>query len=341
MDVHALGWLALAAIIIGMITVDIVGHVRTPHEPTLREAASWSLAYIGMALVFGGIVWAVWGGEYGQEYLAGYITEKALSVDNLFVFVLMISSFRVPRRYQQEVLLSGIVIALVLRLVFILLGAALIESFSWVFYLFGAWLLWTAIAQAREGVEEPEEHEPGEWRPTGLVKLLSRVVPMTDGFVGGKLIHRHSGRTMMTPLLLCVIAIGTADVMFAVDSIPAIYSLTEEPYLVFAANAFSLLGLRQLYFLIDGLLDRLIYLHYGLAAILGFIGLKLVNHALHTNELPFINGGHHWDAVPEPSIGASLGFIIVVITITVAASLVVSRRTARRQETAGTTEQGA
>ena len=325
MDVHALGWLALAAIILTMIAVDIVGHVKTPHEPTMREAAWWSVGYVAVAVVFGLIVTGVWGGEYGEEYFAGYITEKSLSIDNLFVFVIMISSFRVPRKYQQEVLLAGIVIALVLRLLFILAGAALIENFSWVFYIFGAWLLWTAIAQARQGVEKPEEHDDG-YTPSGFVTLVSRMIPMTDGFVGGKLVHRHAGRTMITPLLLCVIAIGTADVMFAVDSIPAIYSLTAEPYLVFAANAFSLLGLRQLYFLIDGLLDRLVYLHYGLAAILGFIGLKLINHALHTNEVPFINGGRHWDVIAEPSISASLGFIVVTILITVIASVLASRR---------------
>lgn len=333
MDVHALGWLALAAIILIMITIDIVGHVRTPHEPTMKEAAWWSVAYIAMAVVFGGIVWAFWGPVYGQEYFAGYITEKALSVDNLFVFVIMISAFRVPRKYQQEVLLAGIVIALVLRLVFILAGAALIENFSWVFYFFGAWLLWTAFSQAREGVEEPSDHEL-EYEPSRFVRFISRVVPITEGFVGGKLIHRHAGRTMITPMMLCIIAIGTADVMFAVDSIPAIYSLTREPYLVFAANAFSLLGLRQLYFLIDGLLDRLVYLHYGLAAILGFIGLKLINHALHENEVPFINGGEHWDAIPEPSIGASLGFIVVTIVITVVASILKSRTDARKEEAA-------
>ena len=337
MDVHALGWLALAAIILTMIAVDIVGHVKTPHEPTMREAAWWSVGYVAVAVVFGLIVTGVWGGEYGEEYFAGYITEKSLSIDNLFVFVIMISSFRVPRKYQQEVLLAGIVIALVLRLLFILAGAARIENFSWVFYLFGAWLLGTAIAQAREGVEKPEEHDDG-YTPSGFVTLVSRMIPMTDGFVGGKLVHRHAGRTMITPLLLCVIAIGTADVMFAVDSIPAIYSLTAEPYLVFAANAFSLLGLRQLYFLIDGLLDRLVYLHYGLAAILGFIGLKLINHALHTNEVPFINGGRHWDVIAEPSISASLGFIVVTILITVIASVLASRRSRSKPNAARLSE---
>ena len=322
MHVHALAWIVLAGIILTMIVVDIVGHVRTPHEPTLKEATWWSVAYIAIALLFGGIVWAVWGPQYGQEYLGGYITEKALSIDNLFVFVIILSSFRVPRKDQQEVLLAGIVIALILRLIFILAGAALIENFSWVFYIFGAWLLWTAINQVREGVGEDEEDE---YRPPSIVRWVSKIVSVTDGFVGSRMLYRHGGRTYVTPMLLCVIAVGTADVMFAVDSIPAIYSLTNEAYLVFAANAFSLLGLRQLYFLIDGLLDRIIFLHYGLAAILGFIGFKLINHALHTNELPFINGGQPIVAVPEPNIAFSLGFIVVTILITVAASLAVSR----------------
>ena len=323
MHVHALAWIILAGIILTMIVVDIVGHVRTPHEPTLKEATWWSVAYIAIALIFGVIVWAVWGPQYGQEYLGGYITEKALSIDNLFVFVIILSSFRVPRKDQQEVLLAGIVIALILRLLFILAGAALIENFSWVFYLFGAWLLWTAIGQVREGTGQDEEDE--EYRPPSIVRWVSKIVPVTDGFIGSRMLYRHGGRTYITPMILCVIAVGTADVMFAVDSIPAIYSLTNEGYLVFAANAFSLLGLRQLYFLIDGLLDRIVFLHYGLAAILGFIGFKLINHALHTNELPFINGGHEVATVPEPSIAFSLGFIVVTIVITVAASLVASR----------------
>ena len=322
MHVHALAWIVLAGIILTMIVVDIVGHVRTPHEPTLKEATWWSAAYIAIALIFGVIVWAVWGPQYGQEYLGGYITEKALSIDNLFVFVIILSTFRVPRKNQQEVLLAGIIIALVLRLIFILAGAALIENFSWVFYIFGAWLLWTAISQVREGASDDDDEE---YNPPAIVRWVSKVVPVTDGFIGSRMLYRHGGRTYITPMLLCVIAIGTADVMFAVDSIPAIYSLTSEAYLVFAANAFSLLGLRQLYFLIDGLLDRIVFLHYGLAAILGFIGFKLINHALHTNELPFINGGHEIATVPEPSIAFSLGFIVVTIVITVAASLVASR----------------
>jgi tellurite resistance protein TerC len=326
-EVHALGWIALGAIIVVMIVVDIVGHVRNPHAPSMKEAAWWSVAYVAMAIIFGFIVWGVYGTQYGTEYFAGYVTEKSLSVDNLFVFVIIIAAFKIPRKYQQEVLLAGIIIAIVLRGVFIALGVAVIENFSWVFYLFGAFLIYTAIAQARQGVEDPDEHE--EYHENGFVRLVRRVVPVTPGFVGGKLVHRHHGKTMITPMLLAIIAIGSADILFAVDSIPAIFGLTKEPYLVFAANAFSLLGLRQLYFLIDGLLDKLVYLHYGLAAILGFIGVKLVIHALHENELSFINGGEHWTAIPEPSIVVSLLWIVGVLVITVVASLRKNKKDAR------------
>ena len=334
MGASPLAWLALGAVVAGLLTLDFVGHARNPHPPGLREAVGWSLAYMALAAAYGAVVWALAGAAWGQEFYAGWVTEWSLSVDNLFVFILILSAFRVPRAYQQKALLAGIVIALVLRLVFILAGAALIENFSAIFYVFGAWLIYTAVAQAREGVQRPDEHEAEEYRPSGFVRLVSRVVPMTDGFVGGKVIHRHAGRTMITPMLLCIIAIGTADVMFAVDSIPAIYSLTSEPFLVFSANAFSLLGLRQLYFLIDGLLDRLVYLHYGLAVILGFIGFKLIVHALHTNEVPFINGGQEWHAIPEASIGVSLSVIISTVLVTVIASVLKSRADARRLEAA-------
>jgi len=324
-DVHAIAWIALIGIIVTMITVDIVGHVRTPHAPSMREAAWWSIAYVAMALVFGVIVWWVWGSVYGGEYFAGYVTEKSLSVDNLFVFVIIIAAFRVPRNYQQEVLLAGIVIAIVLRGVFIALGAAAIDNFSWIFYIFGAFLIWTAVSQARQGVETGEHDE--EYQENGFIRLVRRFLPVTEDYVGGKLVTKVDGRRMITPMLLAILAIGSADILFAVDSIPAIFGLTQEPYLVFAANAFSLLGLRQLYFLIDGLLEKLVYLHYGLAAILGFIGVKLIIHALHTNELPFINGGEEWHAIPEPGIVTSLLWILGVLTITVVASVWRNRRT--------------
>ncbi|MDI9589316.1 MAG: TerC/Alx family metal homeostasis membrane protein [Gleimia sp.] len=321
MEVHALGWIILAAIIIALITVDIVGHVRTPHEPTIKEAAVWSAAYIILGVAFGFVVWAGWGLTYAGEYWAGYITEKSLSLDNLFVFVLIISAFRVPRKYQQKVLLYGIVMALVLRLIFILIGAAIIEKFAWVFYIFGAWLMYTAFSQVREGIEDEEDDE---YKETTFVRIVRKVFPVTDGFLSDKMLHRHAGKTYLTPMLLVIIALGSADIMFAFDSIPAIFGLTNQAYLVFAANAFSLLGLRQLYFLIDGLLEKLVYLHFGLAAILAFIGVKLILHALHENEVPFINGGQSFD-VPEIGIPGSLAFIGITLLITVVASLLKTR----------------
>lgn len=328
---HLSAWLILGAVVIGLIVFDIVGHVRTPHEPTLKEAAWWSAGYVLLAVAFGGIVWAIWGSRYAGEYFAGFVTEKALSLDNLFVFVIIISAFHVPRKYQQKALLSGIVIALVFRLAFILVGAAIIERFSWVFYIFGIWLLWTAWTQAREGVEDEKKGPEQEFTENFFSRMARKIFRVTDGFEGQRFLVRKEGKTFLTPLLLCVIALGGADLMFAFDSIPAIFGLTREPFLVFSANAFALLGLRQLYFLLDGLLAKLVYLHYGLAVILGFIGVKLVLHALHENTLPFINGGQ---GVPVPEIGIplSLGVIFGTILITVVASLIKSNAGKRRND---------
>jgi len=317
-------WIITVVVILAMLAVDYLGHVRTPHAPTLRESTAWSLAYVAVALVFGVIVWVVWGGEYGGEYFAGYITEKSLSVDNLFVFVLIMTSFRVPREYQQRVLLIGITIALVLRTVFIAAGAAIIANFAWVFYLFGAFLIWTAVAQARSGTGQEEE-----WHENAVLRLTRRIFPTTDSYVDDRMTTRIDGKRYITPMLIVMVAIGSADLLFAVDSIPAIFGLTQETYLVFTANAFSLLGLRQLYFLVDGLLDRLVFLNYGLAAILGFIGVKLVIHALHTNELPFVNGGQHVEVIPEIPTTVSLAFIVVVLAVTTVASLARDRRDRR------------
>ncbi|MFI2102518.1 TerC family protein [Isoptericola sp. NPDC019693] len=326
MNVPLWVWIVTIVVILAMLAVDYVGHVRTPHAPTLRESATWSIVYVAIALVFGVIVWMVWGGTYGGEYFAGYITEKSLSVDNLFVFVLIMTSFRVPREYQQRVLLIGITMALVLRTVFIMAGAAIIANFAWVFYLFGAFLIWTAIAQARSGTEHDEE-----WNENGVLRLTRRIFPTTDSYVGDRMTTKIDGKRYITPMLIVMVAIGSADLLFAVDSIPAIFGLTQETYLVFAANAFSLLGLRQLYFLVDGLLDRLVYLNYGLAAILGFIGVKLLIHALHTNELPFINGGEHVELIPEIPTSLSLGFIVVTLAVTTVLSLLRDRRDKRVQ----------
>jgi tellurite resistance protein TerC len=320
MDVPFWVWALTVGLIVAMLVFDLVGHVRTPHAPSLREAATWSAVYVGIAVVFGLLVLWFAGPEYGGEYFAGYVTEKSLSVDNLFVFVLIMGSFAVPRELQQKVLLYGITFALVLRTAFIFVGAAAIEQFSWIFYLFGAFLVWTAIAQARGGHQGDEEfHE------NGVLRLTRKVLPTTEEYHSDKLTTRLGGKRYITPLAVALIAIGSADVLFAVDSIPAIFGLTQETFLVFAANAFSLLGLRQLFFLIDGLLDRLVYLHYGLAVILGFIGFKLLVHALHTNELPFVNGGEHVTLIPEIPTWLSLVVILAALLVTTVASLLKNR----------------
>ena len=322
MDVPGWVWALTVAAIVVMLAVDYLGHVRSAHEPALREAARWSAAYVGVAVAFGLLVWGVWGAEYGGEYFSGYVTEKSLSVDNLFVFVLVMASFRVPRRNQQKVLLVGITLALALRTGLIFIGAALIENVSWVFYLFGAFLLYTAWTQVRGG-----STGESEFSENAVLRVTRRSFRTTDEYAGDALVVRRDGRRYVTPMLVVMLAIGSADILFALDSIPAIFGLTEQTYLVFAANAFSLLGLRQLFFLVDGLLDRLVYLSYGLAAILGFIGVKLLLHALHLNELPFVNGGRGLD-VPEISTGASLAFIVVVLALTTALSLRRTRRDA-------------
>lgn len=340
MEVHALGWAGLAVVVLALITLDIVGHVRRPHFPSLREAAAWTLGYIGLALAFGLIIWAVYGLRYAGEYYAGWITEWSLSLDNLFVFIIIMGSFRVPREYQQKALLSGIIIALALRLGFILVGAALIARFSWIFYIFGAWLLWTCYSQARQGKQVAPEADSDDYRENRFVLFMRRVLPVTDGFVGGRFLQRHGGRTYVTPLLLTVLALGSADLMFAFDSIPAIFGLTGEAFLVFACNAFALLGLRQLYFLIDAMLERLVYLHYGLAVILGFIGAKLILHALHENTLPFVNGGQPVLGAPDIGIPLSLGVIIGTLGLTVLASVVKSARDRRAARMATSPEGG-
>jgi tellurite resistance protein TerC len=322
MDVPFWIWALTITVIVAMLLFDFVGHVRTPHAPSLRESALWSAVYVGIAIVFGLLILWFSGGDFAGQYFAGYVTEKSLSVDNLFVFVLIMASFGVPRELQQKVLLFGIAFALVLRTVFIVVGAAAIENFSWVFYLFGAILIYTAWVQARSGGHDGEE----DYKENAVLRFTRRVLPTTTEYHSDRMTVKVGGRRFITPLAIALIAIGTADVIFAVDSIPAIFGLTQETYLVFTANAFSLLGLRQLFFLIDGLLDRLVYLSYGLAVILGFIGAKLVIHALHTNELPFINGGEHVTMIPEISISVSLAVILGTLVVTTVASLAKSRR---------------
>lgn len=314
-------WVITCVAILGLFVFDFFAHVRVAHEPTFRESAIWSTVYVTLAILFGFFIWWYWGGQFGGEYFAGYVTEKALSVDNLFVFTVIMASFAVPRMYQQKLLLIGIVMALVMRAGFIALGAAAINAYSWVFYLFGLFLILTALKLARESGHEREAEVERENR---LVTFIRRFVPTTDDYDGDKFITRINGKRFVTPMMLALVAIGFTDLLFALDSIPAIYGLTEEPYIVFTANAFALMGLRQLYFLIGGLLDRLIYLSAGLSIILGFIGVKLILHALHKNTLPFINGGNYVN-VPEISTAMSISVIGLVLLITTVASLIRTR----------------
>ena len=320
MVVHPWAWGILALVAIGLVALDFLGHARNPHPPTAAEAARWTLFYVGLAAVFGVGIWLTNGWLYAQEFYAGWAMEWSLSVDNLFVFILILKAFRVPRENQQKALLFGIVIALLLRLVFILLGAALVARFSWVFFIFGVWLLWTAFSQIKETATGGGDDE--EYEENAFIRVVRRVLPITDGFIGDRLLYRHGGRTYLTPLFVVVLALGSADLMFAFDSIPAIFGITSQAFLVFACNVFALMGLRQLFFLVDALLGKLVYLGYGLGVILSFIGIKLILEALHANTLPFINGGRGLEWAPEISVSVSLGVIVVTLVVTVIASLV-------------------
>ncbi|MCQ4617995.1 TerC family protein [Corynebacterium sp. CCUG 71335] len=322
-------WLVTSAVILGFFIFDFVSHVRTPHEPSMKESGGWAAFYMTMAAIFGGIVWWQWDAEHGVQFFTGYITELSLSVDNLFVFALIMGAFKIPRAYQQKVLLIGIVMALVFRLIFILLGAVIISAWSWVFYIFAAFLLYTAIKLVYDEATDQPETDPNDML---VVKTLRKAIPVTQSYHGDKLMSvTEAGKKAVTPLFVALLAIGFIDVMFAFDSIPAIFGITTEPFLVFTANAFALLGLRQLYFLLNGLLDKLVYLPYGLAVVLGFIGIKLLLHALHENNLPFINGGEGF-AVPEIGTVTSLVVIVGVLAITAIASLIKERQMVKNGE---------
>ena len=313
MEVPAYVWTLTIVGIVGLLAFDFFFHVRKAHTPSLKESATWSAIYVGIALLFGLGVLVFGGPTMGTEYFAGYVTEKALSVDNLFVFLIIMASFKVPRADQQKVLLFGIVFSLIARTAFIFLGAALINSFAWVFYIFGLILLVTA-----GNLLKPDSHDDDS---DGLVvRLAKKLLPASQHYDGDKLFTVEDGKRVLTPMLLVMVAIGGTDILFALDSIPAIFGLTQNVFIVFTATAFSLMGLRQLFFLIDGLLDRLIFLSYGLAVILGFIGVKLILHALHENTLPFINDGEHVNVV-EVSTGLSLSVILGVLLVTILASI--------------------
>ena len=328
MQVSGVVWVLTVLGIVGLLLFDFFFHVRKAHVPRLREAALWTSIYVSIAILFGIGVWIFGGSTMGAEYFAGYVTEEALSVDNLFVFLLLMTSFKVPRADQQKVLLFGIVVSLLARTGFILVGAALINSFAWIFYLFGLILLITA------GNLLKDKHDAEGDAPDNIVvRLARRFLRTSDHYDGDKLFTYQDGKRVLTPMLLVMVAIGGTDSLFALDSIPAIFGLTQNVYLVFTATAFSLLGLRQLYFLIDGLLDRLVFLSYGLAAILGLIGVKLVLHALHENNVPFINGGKHVDVAEIPTV-MSLAIIIGVLVVTVIASLLSPKGRARTAQAA-------
>jgi tellurite resistance protein TerC len=329
-------WLVTLLVTLGIVLVDVVVIGRRPHEPSMREASRYLAVYIGLAVAFGIALWAfaephALSPSPGPEFFAGWLTEYSLSVDNLFIFIIIMASFGVPREFQQKALLIGIVLALVFRGIFIVVGAAAINEFSWVFYVFGAFLIYTAVKLAKEGGEDEDEYEENK-----LVAFAEKRLPATKEWHGTKAFARIDGKRVITPMFLVILTLGTTDLLFALDSIPAIYGLTKDPYLVFTANIFALMGLRQLYFLIGGLLERLIYLSYGLAFLLGFIGVKLVLHALHENELPFINGGHHVAWAPDIPIWLSLVVIVGTLAVTTVVSLVASAKMSEAELDAAT-----
>ena len=326
MDVSPLVWLVSTGVVVGLLAVDVAVVGRRPHVPTTGECLRHLALYVGLAVAFGVGVWAAAGGQYAGEFFAGWLTEYSLSVDNLFVFMLIMTRFAVPRPYQQTALLVGIVLALVFRTAFILAGAAIVDAFTWVFYLFGAFLVWTAWKVGRQGAQDA----PEEFHPPALLRLVQRWFPSTPEYHGLALTVVDNGRRLITPLLIVLVALGATDVLFALDSIPALFGLTDEPYLIMMANLFALMGLRQLYFLLGDLLARLAYLSYSLAVLLGFIGVKLVLEALHENEVPFLNGGEPVAWAPEVPIWFSLAAIVVILGVTALASVARSRRHARR-----------
>jgi len=310
LDVTTTAWAVTVGLVVVLLAIDLALAVARPHEVGFREATVTSVFYIAVAVAFGVVFGSVAGWDFGGQYFAGYIVEKSLSVDNLFVFVVIMTSFAVPLEHQQKVLIVGIVLALVLRVIFIALGAALLSAFSFMFLIFGLLLIGTAIQLFRHRDQDPGVED------NALVTFAQRRLPVTEEYDGGKLITHREGRRMVTPLFLVLVAIGSTDILFALDSIPAVFGVTEEVYIVFTANAFALLGLRALFFLVTGLLDRLVYLSTGLSLILAFIGAKLALHWGHLQD----------DGVPEISTGTSLIVIGVVLTITTIASLVQVRR---------------
>ncbi|WP_067793221.1 TerC family protein [Actinomadura formosensis] len=307
LDIPLWAWGATIGLITALFVLDFFVAVRRPHAVGLREAASWSVFYVAVSVLFGGALWLLGGSTAGTEFFSGYIVEKSLSVDNLFVFVIIMARFAVPAEYQQKTLLFGIAAALALRSVLIAIGAAAINLFSFTFLVFGLVLIWTAVQLIRHRNEEPDVED------TFLVRRARALLPLSEGFHGGRMLAREDGQRVMTPLLLVFVAIGSTDVLFALDSIPAVFGVTRDAFLVFTANAFALLGLRALYFLVKGLLERLVYLSIGLSVVLAFIGVKLILQFLHED----VTG-----SIPEIPTMFSLGVILAILLFTTAASLV-------------------
>jgi tellurite resistance protein TerC len=319
-------WLEIGALVaMGVVIVaDLLLAFARPHVPSIRESAIWIAFYVLLALGFAALLFVFADGNLSGQFVAGWLTEYSLSVDNLFVFVIIMARFAVPKALQQAVLLVGIVLALLLRGVFILLGVTLITHFSWIFYLFGAFLLYTAVHQLVTTTKENDDEE------SGAIRFLRRHIPITPNYHGAALTIRRDGRRVLTPILVVFLAIGTTDLLFALDSIPAIFGITQNAFLVFAANIFALMGLRQLYFLLGDLMGKLAYLTYGIVAVLVFIGVKLVLHALHTNRVFFLGGGKPFEWAPEIGTLTSLAVIAGAMLLAVGASLIKLRIDAKR-----------
>jgi tellurite resistance protein TerC len=311
LSISGLEWAVTIGAIGALLALDLTLAALRPHRVGFREALGWSVFYVAVALLFGAWLWTAHGAEFGTEYLAGYVVEKSLSVDNLFVFVIIMTTFAVPERHQHKALTFGIVLALAMRAIFIALGATLLSLFSFMFLIFGGLLIYTAVQLFRHRDEDPDIED------NAVVKTARRLLPVSDDYVEGRLVARIDGRRVVTPLFIVLVAIGGIDLLFALDSIPAVFGVTQEAYIVFAANAFALLGLRALFFLVKGLLDRLVYLSTGLSLILAFIGVKLILHWLHVDISA---------SVPEISTPVSLGVIVVVLAVVTVASLVKTRR---------------
>ncbi|MFT4295577.1 MAG: TerC family protein [Micropruina sp.] len=318
MHVTLTAWLITLGVTVAILAFDLFIIGRRPHEPSMRECSIAISIYVALAVVFGLGVWAVSGPRYAGEFFAGWLTEYSLSIDNLFIFVIIMSNLRVPRKYQQYALMFGIVLALVFRAIFIALGAAAIERFSWIFFLFGGFLIWTAWKLFMDYLHPEDDDEKTE---NFAMRWVKRSFPSTEEYHGTRLTIVEQGKRLITPMFFVIVALGSTDLLFALDSIPAIYGLTQEPFLVFTANVFALMGLRQLYFLIGGLLQRLVYLSVGLSFILAFIGVKLVLHALHEYHLD-----ESWGFSVDIPIWLSLTVIIATLAVTTVASLIKSRR---------------